>query len=228
MSWSIVQDIVLASRKLIGTRGNGDRMSRMAAKDRREALIAAAMRVTARDGVAKATTRAIVSEADMPLGVFNYCFNSREELLQEVIMRMTDNTIAEARKAFAGEGDLSSRIAKSLHAFWTGVELNPGEQLVGYELTQYALRQPGIEELSRRQYAHYLEVIEELLSEGAENVGVQWTVPTPVLARYLNSALDGLAMCWLVDRNSDQSLEVLRLIGDHLLTFAGKPAPTED
>jgi AcrR family transcriptional regulator len=197
-------------------------MPRMAAKDRREELIAAALRVMVRDGVAKATTRAIVDEAKMPLGVFHYCFDSREELLQEVITRFTDRTVEAARRAFEGRGDLATRITEGLSAFWAGVELNPGEHQVSYELTHYALRQAGFEELARRQYQHYQEVHQELLTEAAESAGIQWTVPVPVLARYLNAVLDGVTLCWLVDRDSEHSREVLRLTGEHLMTLAGK------
>ncbi|GAQ51395.1 TetR/AcrR family transcriptional regulator [Streptomyces acidiscabies] len=197
-------------------------MSRMAAKDRREHLIAAAVRVMVRDGVAKATTRAIVNEAEMPLGVFHYCFQSREELLQEVITRLTDNSVATARQVFASEGDFGTRITNSLNAFWQGVEDSPGEQQVGYELTHYALRQAGFEELAQRQYAHYLEVHQELLAEAAESAGIRWTVPLPVLARYMCSVLDGVALTWLVDRDSESSLGVLRLVGCHLETLTEK------
>ncbi|MEV0738152.1 TetR/AcrR family transcriptional regulator [Streptomyces sp. NPDC050549] len=195
-------------------------MSRMAAKDRREELIAAAQRVMIRDGVTKATTRAIVNEAKMPLGVFHYCFTSREELLQEVLTRFTDSTVAAARKMFEGEGDLGSRITRSLGAFWGTVELNPGEHQVSYELTHYALRQAGFEDLARRQYQHYREVHEELLAEAAEAADIEWAVPVPVLARYLNSVLDGITLSWLVDRDGEQSREVLRLTGEHLLSLA--------
>ena len=105
-----------------------------------------------------------------------------------------------------------------------GVELHPEEQLVGYELAHYALRQPGMEPLARRQYAEYLEAIEELLSEAAKRLGAEWTAPVPVLARYVHSVLDGLTMCWIVDRNSEHSREVLRLAGEHLLSFIAEPA----
>ncbi|MFF7388948.1 TetR/AcrR family transcriptional regulator [Streptomyces scabiei] len=194
----------------------------MAAKDRREELIAAAFRVMVRDGVTKATTRAIVSEAKMPLGVFHYCFSSREELLQEVLTRFAARSAEAARNAISEGGDLGMRISESLEAFWGGVELSPGEHQVTYELTHYALRQAGFEELARRQYQSYLEVHQGLLTEAAEAQGIRWTVPVPVLARYLNSVLDGLILCWLVDRNSEDSREVLRLTGEHLLTLAEK------
>lgn len=202
-------------------RQKADQMSRMAAKDRREELIAAAFRVMVREGVTKATTRAIVSEAHMPLGVFHYCFSSREELLQEVLTRFTDRSVTAARKTFEGDGDLGSRIARSLNAFWEGVEHSPGEHQVSYELTHYALRQAGFEELARRQYRHYLEAHTALLTEAAETAGIEWAVPLPVLARYLNAVLDGVTLSWLVDRDSEHSREVLRLTGEHLMTLAG-------
>ncbi|MER5791396.1 TetR family transcriptional regulator C-terminal domain-containing protein [Streptomyces sp. NPDC001980] len=192
----------------------------MAAKDRREELIAAGFRVMIRDGVAKATTRAIVNEAKMPLGVFHYCFNSREELLQEVLTRFTDSTMATARRTFEGEGDLGTRITRSLSAFWGTVELSPGEHQVSYELTHYALRQAGLEDLARRQYQHYREVHEELLEEVAEDADIEWAVPVPVLARYLNAVLDGVTLSWLVDHDGENSRAVLRLTGEHLLTLA--------
>ncbi len=195
-------------------------MARMAAKDRREELIAAAFRVMVRDGVTKATTRAIVNEAKMPLGVFHYCFSSREELLQEVLTRFTARSADAARNALQEGGDLGLRVSKSLGAFWDGVERGPGEHQVTYELTHYALRQAGFEELARRQYQSYLEVHQGLLMEAAEAEGIRWTVPVPVLARYLNAVLDGLILCWLVDRNGEDSREVLRLTGEHLLTLA--------
>jgi AcrR family transcriptional regulator len=180
------------------------------------------MRVMVREGVTKTTTRAIVKEADMPLGVFHYCFGSREELLQEVITRITDSGVVRARSVFEAEGDLGGRVMKSLLTFWEGVEASPGEHQVGYELTHYALRQAGFEDLARQQYAHYLEVHCQLLQEAAEDAGIQWSVPIPVLARYLSSVLDGVTLCWLVDRDSEQTRDVLRLAGEHLVSLAAK------
>jgi AcrR family transcriptional regulator len=160
----------------------------------------------------------------MNLGAFHYCFSSREELLQEVIARITDDSVIATRKAFTGGGDLASTITKNLFTFWEGVELEPGAPLVGYELAHYALRQAGMEDLARRQYAHYLKVHEEFLAEVAARAGISWTAPLPVLARYLNSVLDGLTLCWLVDRDSDHTRDVLRLTGEHLAAVAGAPA----
>src|SRR5450432_328934 len=60
-------------------------MSRIPATERRSALAQAALAVIARDGLAAATTRAIVAEAGMPLASFHYAVASRDELLRDVV-----------------------------------------------------------------------------------------------------------------------------------------------
>jgi AcrR family transcriptional regulator len=192
-------------------------MARMSSKDRREDLIEAAIRVLVRDGVARATTRAIAAEAGVTLGVLHYCFTSQAELLEEAARRLTDRKAAAARESFASGVDLRASIAGSLRTFWQGVQEAPGEEQAGFELTQYALRHEGFEKVARRQYAHYLEVLGEFLESAAEAADVRFTVPVPVLARYINAMLEGLSMCWLVDRESERAEDVLDLLTDYLV-----------
>jgi len=193
---------------------------RMAASDRRAELLEAAIRVMARDGVAKATTRAVVTEAGMTLGAFHYCFESRAQLLELVTKTLTDRYVDEVRGLFAPHKDIRDSVLDSLHAFWKGFEANPGEHQISYELTQYALRNLGFEDVARKQYEIYLRAFADLLELAADNAGIDWTEPVPVLARYVQSMIDGLNMIWLVDRNSDHSEAVLRLLADHLLQYA--------
>ncbi|MFE4754747.1 TetR/AcrR family transcriptional regulator [Streptomyces mirabilis] len=192
----------------------------MAASDRRAELLEAAIRVMTRDGVAKATTRAIVNEAGMTLGAFHYCFDSRAQLLERVTETLTERYVAEVRGLFAPQRDIRDSVLDSLHAFWKGFEANPGEHQISYELTQYALRNPGFENIARRQYEIFLAAFASLLELAADNAGIEWTQPVPILARYVHSVIDGLNMTWLVDRNSDHSQAVLHLLADHLLQYA--------
>ncbi|MFG2253801.1 TetR/AcrR family transcriptional regulator [Streptomyces mirabilis] len=192
----------------------------MAASDRRAELLEAAIRVMTRDGVAKATTRAIVNEAGMTLGAFHYCFDSRAQLLERVTETLTERYVAEVRGLFAPHRDIRDSVLDSLHAFWKGFEANPGEHQISYELTQYALRNPGFENIARRQYEIFLTAFASLLELAADNAGIEWTQPVPILARYVHSVIDGLNMTWLVDRNSDHSQAVLHLLADHLLQYA--------
>lgn len=197
----------------------------MAASDRRAELLEAAIRVMARDGVAKATTRAIVNEADMTLGAFHYCFESRAQLLELVTETLTERYVAEVRGLFAPHKQIRDSVLDSLHAFWKGFEANPGEHQISYELTQYALRNAGFENVAKRQYEIFLRAFASLLELAADSAGIEWTVPVPVLARYVQSVIDGLNVSWLVDRNSDDCQAALELLADHLILHA-RPRPS--
>ncbi|MEZ0067807.1 AcrR family transcriptional regulator [Streptacidiphilus sp. MAP12-20] len=184
-------------------------MTRLSADMRREQLVDAAIRVMIRDGVGKATTRAIVAEAGVPLGVFHYCFRSKEELLHAVIEGIMQRALPPTTTATPDDRSPRGIIRGTLHAYWDQVRARPDEQMVTYELTQYALRQPGLAEVARRQYQHYLTLYSDHLEAIAQVAGIRWTVPVPVLARYGLGLMDGLTLNWLIDRDDVQASAAL-------------------
>jgi AcrR family transcriptional regulator len=198
----------------------GSIVARKAVGARREDLIEAAIRVLVRDGLAGATTRAIVAEAGASLSAFHYCFDSREDLLIRAAERLADRTVTDVRAAFAAGADLRSAIASSLAAFWRRVEDDPDRELVGYELAQYSMRHDGLRPLAERLIRHYLDAHEAFLREAADAAGIEWRLPLPVLARLIHSTLDGLSMCWLIDRDSAHSRAVLDTLTDFLVSEA--------
>jgi len=121
-------------------------VARMSASERRELLVEAAIRVMTRDGVVRATTRAIAGEAGMPLGVFHYAFRSKAEL-----MAVVTETIAQQSKAEIDAATLSGTmddpyelVVGGLCAYFEHVVAHPHEHLVTYELTTTALRDPEL------------------------------------------------------------------------------------
>ncbi|MFC8509997.1 TetR/AcrR family transcriptional regulator [Streptomyces sp. NPDC057411] len=201
-------------------------MSRRSADERREQLIDAAIRVMIRDGVAKATTRAVVAEAGLPLGAFHYCFRSKEQLLHSVIERIMLRALdppAPADPAAPGGVSVDEVVRGTLRAYWDRVRQSPDEHLLTYELTQYALRKPGLADVARGQYRHYTEVSLRQLETIAVRAAAEWTMPLPVLARYGLSVLDGLTLNWLIDRDDEAASAALDAYADHLVTLA-RPA----
>ncbi|PYC84746.1 TetR family transcriptional regulator [Streptomyces tateyamensis] len=200
-------------------------MSRRSAEERREELIEAAIRVMIRDGVARTTTRAIVGEAGLPLGAFHYCFRSKEELLQSVIERIMVRALAPAVASAVAGAPVATVVHTTLGAYWERIRQAPDEHLLTYELTQYALRQPELAELARRQYRHYLDVSQSSLETMAELAGIEWTVPAPVLARFALGVLDGLTLTWLLDRDDALADAALAQYADYLLSVARPREP---
>src|SRR5258708_14299571 len=95
---------------------------RNTAVERRAEIIAAAIRVLARDGIAETTTRKIAAEANVNQAMLRYYFGSKDDLLFAVLqerMRMTGE-IAQAATTF--HHGLHHAIAESLNAFWSHVE----------------------------------------------------------------------------------------------------------
>jgi AcrR family transcriptional regulator len=193
----------------------------MSAADRREQLVAAAIRVMTRDGVVKATTRAIAAEAEMPLGVFHYAFRSKAELMAVVTQTIARQSKAEidAATLSGSTDDLYQLILAGLSAYFDHVVSNPHEHLVTYELTTTALRDKELEEVAKQQYDYYLRENEALLEAVAQLMGREFIVPIPTVSRYLLSVMDGLALNWLARGDEEQAREVITMTARMILTM---------
>lgn len=195
-------------------------MPRMSADERRDLLVLAAIRVMTRDGVAKATTRAIATEAEMPLGIFHYAFRSKQEL-----MTLVTETIAQQSKAdidaavlTGEEADLPAVVRAGLEAYFDHVVAHPQEHLVTYELTTAAMRDAEMGDVASRMYAYYLGENRKLLEAAAQLLGLEFLEPIEVVARYVFSAMDGLALNFLAHGDEQEARAVLDLVARTLLT----------
>ena len=137
-------------------------MTRMPLAQRRQQLVDAAIAVLTREGVSKATTRAIVAEAGTSLSVFHYCFDSKQELLDAVIKSLVGRTVDLAEASFEAGASRRQMIRAGLGAYWQHVVANPDQHLLTYELTQYALR--SAPESAMKQYDAYLDLNRKFLT----------------------------------------------------------------
>lgn len=173
-------------------------MARLPSAERRRQLTEAAIRAMSRDGVPRTTTRSIAAEAGVSLSVFHYCFDSKQELIESVITTLTDHSVTVVKEAIRPRATLEETVRAGFQAYWDHVRAHPDEHMLTYELTQYALRQPGFEHLARRQYELYAETYAELVDQLRQAMGLRLRVPVPVLARYLAAMTDGLTLNYLV------------------------------
>ena len=193
----------------------------MSAEDRRDQLVAAAIRVMTREGVVRATTRAIAAEAGMPLGVFHYAFRSKAELMAVVTRTIAEQSKAEIDAALLSgtEQDPYELVLAGLCAYFDHVVAHPSEHLVTYELTTTALRDEDLVEVAKRQYDYYLEENEKLLLAVAGLMGFEFTAPVHVVNRYVSSVMDGLALNWLARGDEDEARQVVELTARTILTM---------
>ncbi|MET9607539.1 TetR/AcrR family transcriptional regulator [Streptomyces sp. NPDC006512] len=200
-------------------------MARMPSADRRRQLTEAAIRAMTRDGVARTTTRSIAAEAGVSLSVFHYCFESKQALLESVIEAITAHYVTVVKQAIRPRPTLRETVRAGFQAYWDHVAAQPGEHMLTYELTQYALRQPGFEHLARRQYELYCDTYEELIGQLRADMDLELRVPVPVLARYLAAMTDGLTLSVLVLGDETATKEILDVITDHVAGLVGPRPP---
>ncbi|MEU0221183.1 TetR/AcrR family transcriptional regulator [Streptomyces sp. NPDC006265] len=191
-------------------------MARLPSAERRRQLTEAAIRAMARDGVPRTTTRSIAAEAGVSLSVFHYCFDSKQQLIESVITTITGHYVTVVKEAIRPRATLEETVRAGFQAYWDHVRAHPDEHMLTYELTQYALRQPGFEHLARRQYELYAEAYTELIDQLREAMGLRLRVPVPVLARYLAAMTDGLTLNYLVLGDDTAQAGLLDMVTAHV------------
>ncbi len=189
---------------------------REASATKRAGIIAATVRVLTRDGLSETTTRKIAAEAGVNQAMIGYYFGGKDELLlaalQEMMRLTTDIVRATMRERVAPDIALASAII----AFWDHVERNYDLQVMQYELTLYALRQPDSAWLAREQYAGYTALVAKLAREAYETAQNQCAVPYDDLARFIIGGLDGLILQYVSDRDETRARRGLQ----HLIQAA--------
>ncbi|MCX4631205.1 MULTISPECIES: TetR/AcrR family transcriptional regulator [unclassified Streptomyces] len=191
-------------------------MARMPLAQRRRQLTEAAIRAMTRDGVPRTTTRSIAAEAGVSLSVFHYCFDSKQALLESVIETITEHYLTVVKEAIRPRTTLRETVRAGFQAYWDHVCAHPAEHMLTYELTQYALREPGFEHLARRQYELYCATYGELIEQVRLGMEFELRVPVPVLARYLAAMTDGLTLNFLVLGDAAAAVEILGMVTDHV------------
>lgn len=182
-------------------------MARTPVDVRRRALVAAAMRVVATRGLHEASTRAIVAEADMSLASFHYAFESRDELIDRLIIDVLANEEKAVLPADLEGKTLTELITAGLMGYLDHLREDPSREQAMLELTQHALRTRL--PLAQSLYEQYTRIARESLTLAAEHSGSRWTVPLTTVAHLLVALTDGLTLNWLVNRDDEQARQAV-------------------
>jgi AcrR family transcriptional regulator len=178
-------------------------------------IVAAARVVITRDGVAGTTVRAVAQEAGIPLGTLQYVFPTKQQLLRAVIEGLVEELASNLLSSVSPDADLEYAIGHGIRTFWNDLVVGDAEgvQLAQYELTTYALRTAGLEELARWQYERYTDVVAGWLQRAATPVDARR------LARLIVAGIDGLILQYVVnpdpDRGRDDIEAMIAMITHH-------------
>jgi AcrR family transcriptional regulator len=205
--------------------------------DRRRQLVDASLAIAERDGVGAVTVRRVAAEAGVSLGLVSYCFASKEELTIAMATRIVQELVDAGELASEQSGlafgpgpaglsinpagqSINTVLRAALSGLWAEVERTPGRQLLTYEITTRALREPGLIDVAAEQYSTTVALAAGVLAAAAKTAGVRWTRDLDHLAGLVVMAVDGATLRWLVDQDSEAALARLGDIADLLATMA--------
>ena len=174
---------------------------------RQQLLLEAGARVIARSGIGGATTRAVVTEAGMPLASFHYAFTSHEEFLLRLIERELapdPPPLPEAMTSF--EEALEVYIGLLLDG-------DSATEGVAAELAMHALQHEGLREVIGQRLVSYDALLGDALARLAAAYEREWNLPPQRLARQINAWRFGSFVQDAYARRSDR--------------YAGRSAPQE-
>ncbi len=170
----------------------------------REALLEAAVRVVARQGLRQLTYRSVAKEAGVNHGLVTHYFGSIDELTAQALRRSLDSSVPSVTPE-PGSGRLDL-LGDGLAEF---VAEQPETQAFQYELTLESRRRPELAPQVRELYDGYRAAIRaELAAAGLDDEG---------LAALVFAALDGLVfqqICGVDELPTERVLDTLR----HVLT----------
>lgn len=193
--------------------------------ERRAELLAAAIRVLAREGLAEASTRKIATEAGINQATLLYYFGSKDGLLLAVLQEMMRTTQEIALQAMPAATDLREAVAGAIRAFWAYVEATPELQIMQYELTLYALRAPQAAWLAKQQYSGYSAVVETLLRETYAAMERAPAIPFAALARFIVGGLDGIILQFVSNRDTARARSDIEYLIGATIALAEGTAP---
>jgi AcrR family transcriptional regulator len=165
---------------------------------RRSQIIRAAARVLGRQGYGATSLKDVAREARVAPGLLHYYFESKEELLLEVVMVMERQMIAEWQAAIAGVEDPLERIVAGLdHAEARCAEQPEFYRLV-LDLYTVSLSSPALRHRCAELCSHLVDEIEVEVRRALGPLPAYALVAPRDLAGAIAGAIDGVALSSLV------------------------------
>lgn len=158
----------------------------------------------------------------MSLASFHYAFESRDELLAELVARGTSDEFATItapltppaiephhNEPWTLPDDIGVLLKAGMMSYLESVVADPGREAAMITLAQYARRTPGLEHFARRLYDRYYEIAQASLEAAAEAMGAAWATDPKHLAPLVVAATDGLTLAYLNTGDRDVAERII-------------------
>jgi len=205
---------------------------------RRQALMEATLRSLAAHGAQKTSIRTICQEAGVSVGLINHYYSTKEALIADVYEQVAnDLQAALAEEMERTGGSARARLSAFFRASFSPVNLDSGLLHVWLSFWSMTHHSKLIADVHDRTYGAYLQTLERLLGELAEEDPAR-PLDVRLAAIGLSGMLDGLWLEWCLNPRTftpgegirlceaclDSLLTTLRTVPDHAPRGPGGPA----
>ena len=199
-------------------------MQRIAVEERRAALLAGALRVIARDGMARASTRAVAAEADMPTASVHYVFASHDAMVEQLVESILTTQSTGIAEAVMEAPTLREFVEGALQGWLDRAVAEPAAEVALHDIVGWSRSSPDLHHLGAAVYAQYTASVASFVEAAGRRFGARWRVPTEDVVRFVLVLTDGVAARWLVDRDDAAARRSLALGADALLGLVQETA----
>ena len=198
-------------------------MSRVLAAEHRSAIVAAAIRLMAREGVGAASTRRVAAEAGVAQATIHYVFGTKTELYRGVLEAVSTNLVRAVEAGLEQQSQWAEQAEGAARAVWEITEADPSTALLLVELTAYALRHEQLRDLAEGLYDSYHRLAEDVVGTWIAASDRELRIPLEEVARLAVAGLNGVVLSYLVHGDRDRSRRDLENLVASLTAVAVGP-----
>lgn len=154
---------------------------------RQQALLAAALRVIARDGIGGVTHRAVAAEAGVPASATTYFFDSLDHLIVEAVRSAVSEEVARLEQIRADVVSTEAPVDTLIDTVVDQLEQTfPVHTVAQFEIYLYAVRTPELQPMVAEIVAATVAVAEHALRLGG--------ITDPAASIAVTALIDGLSL----------------------------------
>jgi AcrR family transcriptional regulator len=181
----------------------------------RSQIIAAALRILARDGLKGLTARVIAAESGANLALVNYYFGSKQNLLLNLAETLDAGKLERQRAMYAGSDlPLSAKWRQAVEYYRQ--DLDDGFVRVNHELYTLGYATPAMAAQARARLGRWRALLEEVATEALPALGID--LPPALVVSAVVSFWTGMEVQHLSGTSEDEGhfFAVLEFVGDWL------------
>lgn len=189
----------------------------------RKQVLDAAIRALAENGYARTSVNDIAVAAGMSKGAVHYHFESKDDLIAQVLEECAATMHEHAREAWNTSGEPRDKVRAAVRAMWAMRRDGRPELRVLADLMAQALHDPKLKKPIAGMFRAMRSEVTDYLTTAIDQFGLQPKIPPHIIPRLIVSTLDGMALHEFFDppaeADEEQVLAALETIAASLFDF---------